>query len=410
VPSRRLSRPAAFWSVAGVLVLVLAASGVPSPLYRVYQVEFGFSSGLLTLVFGIYAFALLATLLVVGGLSDHVGRRPVLAAGLALQAVAMLLFLLADGVGMLLVARVVQGISTGALTGAIGAALLDLQRRDRPAGAVVNAAVPGIGLGLGAVAAGAALQWLPDPTAWVYGTLTAVFVLATPAVALLPESSPRVPGAVRSLRPRVHVPPAQVPRFLVAVPCLMALWALGGLYLSLAPSVLAGVFGVDDHLAGSLLLLAINGTAAAGSFAASRLAGERAMLTGALLFAGGVTLTLVALATLSVPLLFVSAVVSGAGFGAAFFGAIATATRGVQPGARAGLMSSIFVVGYLSFSVPAIAAGLVAGQIGLARTTEIYGAAVIVLALGAVAGLVLRRRAEARAAVRTADDAETLPV
>ena len=53
LPTRRLSRPAAFWSVAGLLVLMLAASGVPSPLYRVYQQEFGFSSGVLTMVFGV---------------------------------------------------------------------------------------------------------------------------------------------------------------------------------------------------------------------------------------------------------------------------------------------------------------------------------------------------------------------
>src|SRR3569833_4639071 len=101
VPTRRLSRPAAFWSVAFLLVLMLAASGGPSPLYRVYQQDFGFSSGVLTTIFAIYAFALLVSLLVVGGLSDHVGRRPVIAAGLALEAVAMVLFLAADGVGWL---------------------------------------------------------------------------------------------------------------------------------------------------------------------------------------------------------------------------------------------------------------------------------------------------------------------
>ena len=53
--SRRLPRTAAFWSVAVLLVLMLAASGVPSPLYRVYQEEFGFGSGVLTTIFGIYA-------------------------------------------------------------------------------------------------------------------------------------------------------------------------------------------------------------------------------------------------------------------------------------------------------------------------------------------------------------------
>ena len=82
MPTVRPSRPAAFWSVAVLLVLVLAASGVPSPLYRVYQEEFGFSSGVLTTVFAVYAFALLVALLVVGALSDHVGRRSCRFAGL----------------------------------------------------------------------------------------------------------------------------------------------------------------------------------------------------------------------------------------------------------------------------------------------------------------------------------------
>jgi predicted MFS family arabinose efflux permease len=396
VSPRRLSRPAAFWSVAALLVLVLAASGVPSPLYRVYQERFDFGPGALTAVFGIYAFALLGTLLVVGPLSDHVGRRPVLAAGLGLQAVAMALFLSADGLTWLLAARVVQGVSTGALTGAFGAAVLDLQRPDRPRGATVNAAAPGVGLGLGVLAAGAALEFVPSPTTWVYAVLTAFFAVAAVAVWALPESSPRVPGALASLRPRVHVPRPQRRGFLVAAPCLAATWALGGLFMSLGPSLLAGVFGVEDHLAGGLLLLTVNLMSAVGSVLASRWPAERAMRTGALVFAAGVAVVLAAVATRTTPLLFAAAVVAGLGFGSAFLGAIATASRGVAPGGRAGLMSAVFVVGYLSFSIPAIAAGLAIPRFGLAPVAEVYGVAVIALALLAVAGLRARRRADAR--------------
>src|SRR5687767_4191810 len=158
VPTRRLPRTGAFWSVAVLLVLMLAASGVPSPLYRVYQQEFGFSAGVMTTVFGIYAFALLASLLVVGGLSDHVGRRPVLIGAFVLEAVSMALFLFADGVGWLLAARVVQGLATGALTSTLGAALLDLEHRDRPLAAFINSASPGAGLSIGAIAAGLLVQ------------------------------------------------------------------------------------------------------------------------------------------------------------------------------------------------------------------------------------------------------------
>src|SRR3954454_6340515 len=174
----RVSRSTAFWSIAVLLVLVLAASGAPSPLYRVYQERFGFSSGVLTTIFGVYAFALLVALLVVGALSDHVGRRPVLAGALVLQAGAIVLFLLAGGVGWLLASRVVQGLATGAMTGTLGAALLDFQRSARPLGALVNSASPGLGLSLGAVGAGLLVEYVPAPTDWVFGVLTAVFVLA----------------------------------------------------------------------------------------------------------------------------------------------------------------------------------------------------------------------------------------
>jgi MFS family permease len=358
----------------------------------VYQEEFGFSSGVLTTIFGIYALALLASLLVVGGLSDHVGRRPVLVVAFLLEAVAMVLFLVSDGVGWLLAARVVQGLATGALTSTLGASLLDLQRRDRPLGAFINSASPGLGLSLGAVGAGLLVQFVPSPTDWVFAVLTAVFLLAAGGTLLLPETSARLPGALASLRPRVHVPPVHRRPFLVALPCVLATWALGGLYASLGPSLLVDVFGIDNHLAGGLLILALNGTGVFGSLALRGAAAERALMTGALVFTVGVTGMVGALFAGSVVLLFVAAVVIGFGFGAAFLGAVASITRGVAPGHRAGLLAGVFVVGYLAFSLPAIAAGIAVGAIGLERTAEIYGLGVIVLALTAVAGLVVGRR------------------
>jgi MFS family permease len=371
---------------------MLAASGVPSPLYRVYQEEFGFSSGVLTTVFGIYAFALLASLLVVGGLSDHIGRRPVLVVAFVLEAASMALFLFADGVGWLLAARVVQGLATGALTSTLGASLLDLQHPERPHAAFINSASPGLGLSIGAVGAGLLVQFVPSPTAWVFGVLTVLFLLAAVGTVLLPESSPRVPGTLTSLIPRVHVPPSQRPAFVVALPLLVACWSVGGFYASLGPSLVADVFGIDNHLVGGLLILALNGTGILGSLALRTAPPQRALLVGALVFAVGVAGLLGALFTTSTTLLFASSIVSGFAFGAGFLGAVATITARVAPGHRAGLMASIFVVGYVAFSLPSIVAGIAVGEFGLSRTTEVYAAAVLVLALLAVTGLLRARR------------------
>jgi hypothetical protein len=243
----------------------------------------------------------------------------------------------------------------------------------------------------------------------VFGTLTLAFLIAAVAVLRLPESSPRLPGALASLRPRVHVPPAQRSAFLAVLPCLAATWALGGLYASLGPSLVSGVFGVDDHLVGSLLILALNGTGLLGSLAVRGVRPERAMVGGALTFSAGVAGTVAALLTGSLTLFFTAAVVSGAGFGAAFLGAMSTVTRGVAPGERAGLLSSVFVVSYLAFSVPAIAAGIVAGHVGLAPTAEVYGGAVIVLAVSAAAALMLARRSR-RPADRSGNETQAADV
>jgi MFS family permease len=129
-----------FIVVTAILGLFLFAASAPSPLYGVYAARWQFSATSLTAVFAVYALALLATLLLTGSLSDAVGRRPVIAAGLALEVLSMVLFLAADGLSWLYAARVGQGVATGLVTAAVAAALIDLQPPDRPGtGALINA-------------------------------------------------------------------------------------------------------------------------------------------------------------------------------------------------------------------------------------------------------------------------------
>src|SRR5664279_2870772 len=82
---RRLSPTVAFYLQASIVVTFLAGSSAPTPLYAVYQDEWGFTPITTTVVFGVYAVAVLVALLIAGSLSDHVGRRPVLIAAIAGQ-------------------------------------------------------------------------------------------------------------------------------------------------------------------------------------------------------------------------------------------------------------------------------------------------------------------------------------
>jgi MFS family permease len=165
----RLGRRMAFWLLALTLGLLLFASSAPSPLYVVYQSDWGFSAITLTSVFAVYALALLVTLISAGSLSDHVGRRPALLAALAIEMVGMLLFAEARDVQWLFAARILQGVATGIAMGAISAALLDLAPEDNPKlGALMGVAAPLSGLAAGALASGFLVQYAPAPTHLVY--------------------------------------------------------------------------------------------------------------------------------------------------------------------------------------------------------------------------------------------------
>ena len=189
------SGPAGFWLVGLCVVTILAASSAPSPLYPVYADRFGLSPALVTAVFAVYAVALLTALLTVGGLSDHVGRRPMLLAALGLEAVSLIVLALADGAGDLIVGRIVQGVATGAFTGVASAALVDLQPVGTQLGALVNSAGATVGLAVGALGSGTLVQLAPLPTELVYLVLLVLMIVLAGLLWRLPETAERRPGA-----------------------------------------------------------------------------------------------------------------------------------------------------------------------------------------------------------------------
>ena len=99
------SRPRAFWLVAYTFVVAMLGGALPIPLYVIYQGRWGFSGGMLTVIFAVYAAGTLFALLLFGELSDRIGRRRVLLAVLVLAALSSVVFVLAQGVVWLLVAR-----------------------------------------------------------------------------------------------------------------------------------------------------------------------------------------------------------------------------------------------------------------------------------------------------------------
>ena len=382
----RVQRGTAFWILAVIFGALLFASAVPSPLYVVYQQQWDFSEITLTSIFAVYALALLGALLVVGSISDHIGRRPTLLAALAVEAVAMLAFATADGVGWLFAARTLQGAATGTAMGAISAALLDLQPRSKPwLGALTGAVGPMVGLALGALSAGLLVDYGPDPTRLVFWLLLAAFVLAALAVLVVPETV-RSDGAWRrSLRPRLGVPRETRVAFIAAIPCVTATWALGGLILSLGGSLTSGVLGESSRVAAAMPIVVTTGVSAVVSVRLRETPARATARGGLVALIVGVGIALAALAVESNALFLTGSAIAGLGFGPSFAGVFRVLTGLAPVEQRAALVSAVLTVSYLAFSVPAVVAGAAIPDLGLRETAEIYGGVLIALALLALA-------------------------
>jgi MFS family permease len=382
----RLRTNTAFWALATVLGALLFASSVPSPLYPVYQSEWDFSSITLTSVFAVYAVALLAALLVVGSISDHIGRRPTLLAALAVEILAMVAFAVADGTGWLFAARILQGFATGTAMGALSAALLDLQPESKPwLGALVGAVAPLTGLALGAVTAGLLVDHGPNPTHLVYWLLIGAFVVSLLVVLAAPETVARTGRWRSSLRPQISVPEHLRTPFIAALPSLAATWALGGLILSLGASLTAGVLGAPSHLAGGLPIVVMCAISAVTSIRVRSVDAQTTARAGLVALIVGIGLALAGISAESELLFLAGAAVAGLGFGPSFAGVFRALSQQAPLDQRAGLVSSILAVSYLAFSIPAVIAGVAVTEIGLQETAEIYGAALIGIAALALA-------------------------
>ena len=379
-PARALPRGGAYGVAAAVIGLGLFASVTPSPLYRTYSALWHFSPLTLTLVYATYAFGVLATLVLAGRVSDDVGRRPVLLASLAVLIGSTVLFMLADSVAWLFVARGLQGVATGAALSAASAALLGLHPRRDPAGvAQTNAVASAAGIGLGILSSAALVQLGTAPRVLPYALLLTLFAVAFAGVWLMPE-----PVEARRLRLKVErpsVPPMVRRPFALAALAVLSSWSIGGLFFSLGPQLGAHLFGSTNVVVESIGIVALAGSAAVAQLAFGRAAPWIGASAGSVALAAGTLVIVAATAAGSGAAYLAGSVVAGLGFGLAFLGGLRALTAAIPPAHRAAVMSAFYIAAYASLSVPAVVAGIVVEHLGLETTFETFGAVVAAVAL-----------------------------
>lgn len=366
--------------------LMMASASAPSPFYPVLRQEMGFSDVTMTGVFAVYAIALLGALLIGGSISDHLGRRPVLSAGFLLLALSALVFETATTASGLLGARALQGVACAFLLSTLSAAVVDLEPPERPGlAAICNSVVPLIGLAVGALASGLAMERLEEPKFDVFAAVILGSLIFAALVWIAPETAPRHEGLLQALRPRLGLPAPARAAFWRSAPAIVAGWATGGLYLSLGAPIMAEIFGIRNFLMQGFVVTLLAGAGALACFAARSRTSRAVMLYGTGALAIGTALTLIGVALESLTLYLGALALAGTGFGTCFYGALRTIVPVTPPEERGELFASIFTFSYTAFGVPAILAGFALPHAGLRATVLGYGLAIV--AMAAAAGL-----------------------
>lgn len=392
--SRRalLSRRTAFPVAAYAFAVTMLGTTLPTPLYGLYQAEFGFSQLMITVIFATYAGGVIAALLLFGRLSDQIGRRGALLPGLALSALSAVAFLLADGLAPLLIGRVLSGLSAGIFTGTATATLLDLAEPERRGRATLVATIANMGgLGCGPLLAGLIAEWSGSPLHLPFWVDLALLVPAAIGVWAMPETVERT--AKPRLAPQgLHVPTEIRAIFVRASLAAFAGFAVLGLFTAVAPAFLAEVMGVSSHAVVGLVVFSVFAASAAGQLSLGTLVPEpRALPAGCAGLIAGMALLALGLANSSLALLEIGGLVAGFGQGLSFRAGLGSVNAKSPAKKRAEIASSFFVVAYVAISIPVVGVGVLTEAAGL-RTAGLVFAGVVAAISAVVLALLARDR------------------
>ncbi|MFD7903661.1 MFS transporter [Kitasatospora sp. NPDC059747] len=400
VTDHRAVRPAAaragYLPAAFAFAVAMAGTTLPTPLYGLYRERIGFSELTVTVVFAVYAFGVIGVLLLVGNVSDTVGRRPVLLCGLGFAACSAVVFLAADSVALLCLGRLLSGLSAGLFTGTATAYVLELApaRHRGRAGFAATAANMG-GLGCGPLLSGLLSQYAPRPLVLPFVVHLVLLAASFALVLTLPET---VAGTrpLRTARPqRAELTPEVRRVFVPAGLAAFAGFSLLGVFTSVSPAFLAEALDVHNRAVVGLVVFAAFLASTLGQLLVPRLGTARAIPLGCLVLIAGLALLAGSLAWAVLALLVLAALVGGAGQGMGLRGAVGEVATASPAEHRGGALSALFVVAYFGISVPVIGVGPLTGPLGLAHAGLVFAACMALLA--AASGAYLLRRADAGA-------------
>jgi MFS family permease len=378
-------RATAFVVVGATWFAMMAGTNVATPLYAIYEGEFGFSKAVLTLVFATYALVLAPSLLLFGQLSDRLGRRRVLAAGFATASAGLLLFAVASSLVWLFAARAVQGLAVGMISGAAAAALVELDPAPQEDRAALFAALAQAGgSASGPLIAGMLAQWAPARLVLPFVVFICLGIAATVAALAIPEPGRVLGGRITIVRP--SVPPEIRVLFARVSVTGAAVWAVAAFFLSVVPSYAAELLDTSNlALLGAVSALMLATSCAAQIAARRAVAHGRMQAFGLFLLAIGLVALILAFPTRSLLILLAAGLFAGSGHGIAFLGAQAQLNLAAPPDHRGAVNAAFYTLIYLGVATAVVSTGLLTLHFALSTAVTAFGVAIAAVSLATAA-------------------------
>ena len=374
----------ASWTATIALLIFTMGTSIVTPLFPLYQQDFNLTDGQVTLLFAAYTLTVVPTMLVMGGVSDRIGRRKVMLPAMVCITAASLVMAFATNVEMLFLGRILQGLAIGSFLGVGTAFIVDHARIGEKAWAAIVAGLAfRLGFGLGPGMAGVVAQHSSNPTRTPFEIHVGLMVIAFIAFAVTPETIRRLPkvhGGPGIWRIQVGVPEGQMPGFATFLaPAAFLLGFLDATLLSVVPLYMATSLHVHNLALIGLVGFLELGLGGVTPLFARNVPPRTAVMWGAGGGALASLLVVTASTANSVGLVLAAAAIIGLLNGLTLQGATAICGVSAPLRERGKLISALYMCAYAG-TIPTIALGYLAQDIGLTKAVGVFSAGAMILA------------------------------
>lgn len=386
---RRSPQPTRVLIASGVVAHTLWTSAAPAMTYPLYARDWGLSTTETTLVFAVYSAVVVLVMVFAGDLADHIGRRKTMLWGLAASATGVAAFAVAQGLGALIVGRVLMGVGVGLSAGPSAAAVAE-SAPDRRAGSAITVAAQAAGLVAALAIDGALIEHAPFPMHLSFVVLL-VFILALLALTFRLEKTTARYGRWRPRLPTL----AGVggPGLGVATIALVTAYAHGVMVAALGAQIAGSLVGSTSPTASGLALalfpLAFGVVGLRFRVADPR----RGVVAGAAATAMAMACLAASIQAHDVAFFVAATFLSGVGYALLAAAGFQIIDAGSTAADRAGRISFALLFAYLVSGALALALGWFATLTGLAESVFVGAGLMAALAAASVAGAILQRPA-----------------